>query len=210
MKTKSLFLLVPAIVVWMANASPAGADATFTFGFDNQGLGGTLPLVPPIVGTGTVTLATDPGPGTFALNSLGGFSMSFVFGTDTFSASTGSSSEITTPLSQVLVVITSVPGGENLQFSNTQPFGGGAQEGSLDFTNPSGLSLTFQPPGFIVRDRPGLILYQEGVQFQNQGVYLGTSVAAVPGPIVGAGLPGLILACGALLAFARRRRRKIA
>lgn len=42
-----------------------------------------------------------------------------------------------------------------------------------------------------------------GFQLSNSGI----TVSAVPGPVLGAGLPGLIIACGGLLVLARRRRR---
>jgi hypothetical protein len=42
------------------------------------------------------------------------------------------------------------------------------------------------------------------------GIFVQSDVSAVPGPIAGAGMPGLVLACGGLLALARRRRQLIA
>jgi hypothetical protein len=39
--------------------------------------------------------------------------------------------------------------------------------------------------------------------------FTGSSGSSVPAPIVGAGLPGLIAACGGLVALARRRRQRV-
>jgi hypothetical protein len=54
----------------------------------------------------------------------------------------------------------------------------------------------------------GLLTEKYTITATGPGVTQDGIIVETPAPIVGAGLPGLILACGGLLALARRRRRR--
>jgi hypothetical protein len=64
------------------------------------------------------------------------------------------------------------------------------ENGALQLLTPAGFLATLPALGLV----PLAVSAQSDVQ-------------AVPGPVVGAGLLGLIAACGALLMLARRRRK---
>ena len=81
----------------------------------------------------------------------------------------------------------------------------------LNTTNPP-LSLVHNesfPPqlGIVVNKDEGAVTGAAGTAFASS---ITNAYSAVPSPVVGAGLPGLVAACGGLIGLARRRRRQIA
>jgi hypothetical protein len=78
--------------------------------------------------------------------------------------------------------------------------------GPLRVKNVGGETLSIAAPGIHSVQFAG-ILDQGGVAFDDFTFNSVVPVGEVPGPIVGAGLPGLVAACGGLLAWRRRRKR---
>jgi hypothetical protein len=73
---------------------------------------------------------------------------------------------------------------------------------------PNSDFITFDPVTGLQVRKDSFSLTGESGGTSNFSVLI--NAYSVPGPVVGAGLPGLIAACGGLLALARRRRRQVA
>jgi hypothetical protein len=77
---------------------------------------------------------------------------------------------------------------------------------SLSLNAPGQTTAFFAPTSFlhVIKDKVDI----SGIAGFATTSVLVNAFSQVPAPIVGAGLPGLVVACGGLLALARRRRRQ--
>jgi hypothetical protein len=158
----------------------------------------------------------------FALNGIA--SLTFIQGTTTWSTTgwtplngNGNSPSATSPQTVNGQTIsypgkgTFSPDGYAMEW-NGQQGNHPANTSSLDFQiQANGLTLaslqacsSCTDTGFFFAD----IFSPLGNGGQGQTGLVDATLAPVPGPVVGAGLPGLIAACGGLLALARRRRQQ--
>ncbi len=198
--------LAAAVALLLGSAGQLTAGpVTFDFQFDNSGGGPDGTVKPPIVGTGTLTLPTDPGNGTFTLSSLTGFSMSYTFGTDMYTQADIKSNDSLTE-----VVIGNFGGGQRRAYftdPGAQNGAGGPLNGSLDLINAAGDDLSFEPKEFGGHN----LYFENGHAVTGQpnnffGNYLGLTAgpATVPEPasvtLLGLGVSGL-----ALRAWRKRR-----
>ncbi len=80
---------------------------------------------------------------------------------------------------------------------------------TLSLSGPGSTTATFAPISSlgVLKDQINFVGPAGGFSATS---ILTNAFSPIPGPIAGAGLPGLVAACGGLIALARRRRRQIA
>jgi hypothetical protein len=196
MKAKSLLLLMAATAVWMANASPAMAD--LLIGTTVSGFLGTSSIPGNAFDPANGFVPSGFGNSVSPNNVVIGSQIEFGFsnGTTTITVDFTDDQMFLTQFSNAEMVLRS-------EYIFTNPVLGGAfvSLASSSFANIDVVPFTEGGGG----------LHFFALTFAATGL---TSRAtfnfSVPGPIAGAGLPGLILASGGLLAWWRRRRQKIA
>jgi hypothetical protein len=210
-------LVMMAAAMYLGFVSQGHADTITTYSFTNPGSccsTGTTPF-------GTVTV-DDNGSGTdvvtvnMAPNNLLGTGSHYAFAFDMAAGAHISS------LSSVMTTAGFTIADNGTSTVDNDPFHG------FDFAidcgkNPTGgcgQSLTFTITGataFLANTgNGGPVLFAAAIfcgtctgDPRPTGV-VGVNVSAVPGPILGGGLPGLLAACAGLVAFARRRRNSFA
>jgi hypothetical protein len=200
--------------------SVCAPNETFTSGGQTVVAHG-FPGAPDGTAPGTANLTLKP----FALNGLSESGLG-VQSNNTSTTCTDSDCEILAPQSVSVTASTgiitdaligSVQAGESFEFFVQTALNGA-------FTQLGGvITNTCIGPGFSVagtdlcrwdapsgQTRFGVAVEAVSTDGAPLGDVLLTSVSTVPAPIVGAGLPGLVAACGGLFALARRRRKFVA